>query len=511
MSSSEDGGEGIRVTVNAEKDTEIFVIDGAFNLRVRGVGRVEEKLEPGLYKLRFRTGPLVQEVHEVVESGRGPFTFTMPPLEFASPAPLAHTGTTHLYQEEAAAHLSREVHRRIGTGSQIFLFARCYTGNAFSARAKVDDPARGLTLHDVGGRLLVDFEQDAQAGSGSDASAGCTVELAPGAYRLRGRTERWGALEQTIVASPGWQTQVFLWQTDDDRSRVPDLSGTCILLAELGTGFSPDSGTLRSSELARVALAQRRVFMPRHQLREMLGSDVTNPMVGIYASHALVGDREADHDLLTAVTDRLRRLLGEHPDVEALRLHLDGSAGTRYRFETPPMLASSWSLVVAASEHLPELVPRGSLAARASTALWGDGPWLIWMADGLEDDAWRTDLTLGAVVGRIADIAAGIDPDEIGIPRADIGLNAAEEALLSIVSPRVRTTQASASTGFTVPTGPAADVPDTSPDPPSVGATLAARLGVPLAALESVAANLLYKLEAPGGTEVPSGSEQAGS
>lgn len=494
MSSSEGGGERIRVTVNAEKDTEIFVIDGAFNLRVRGVGHIDEKLEPGLYKLKFRTGPLVQEMHAVVEAGRGRFDFTMPPLEFASPAPLAHTGTTHRYQEEAAAHLSREVHRRIGTGSQIFLFARCYTGNAFSDRPKVNDPARGLTLHDLGGRLLADIEDDAQAASGSDASAGCTVELAPGAYRLRGRTERWGALEQTIFASSGWQTQVFLWQTDDDRSRVPDLSGTCILMAELGTGFSPDSDALRSSELARVALAERRVFMPRHQLRDMLGSDIANPMVGIYASHALVGAGEADRDLLTAITDKLRRLLGEHPDVEALRLHLDGSAGTGYRFETPPMLASSWSLVVAASEHLPELVPRGSLAARASTALWGDGPWLIWLADGLEDEARTTDLTLGAVLGRIADIAADIEPDEIGIPRADIGLNAAEEALLSVLGPRVHTTRPPMSTGLTVPPGPAANVPDTSPDPPSVGATVAARLGVPLSALEGVAVNLLYKL-----------------
>ncbi|HEV2758677.1 MAG TPA: hypothetical protein VGV86_03820 [Acidimicrobiales bacterium] len=499
----------ISVTVTAEKNTEIFVIDGAFNLRARGVGRVDEKLEPGLYKLKFRSGPLVQEMHEVVEAGQGPFEFTCPPLEFASPAPLAQTSTTHGYQEEAAAELSRQVHRRIGTGSQIFLFARCYTGKAFSSRPKVDDPARGLTLHDLEGRLLVDFEHDARAGAGSDASAGCTVELAPGAYRLRGRTERWGALEQMIVASAGWQTQVFLWQTDDDGRRVPDLSGTCVLLAELGTGFSPDSGTLRSSELARVALAERRVFMPRHQLREMLGSEVDNPMVGIYASHALVSAGEADRDLLTAVTDKLRQLLGEHPDVEALRLHLDGAAGTPYRFQAPPMLASSWSLVLAASEHLPELVPRGSLAARASTALWGDGPWLIWMADGFDDEAWRTERTLGAVLGRIAEVAPSMDPDEIGIPRAEIALSAAEEALLSAVSPLVRSTQESASSGLMVPTGPAADVPGTAPAPSSIEATLAARLGVPLAALDGLAARLLSKLESQGGTEDRSDPEEA--
>src|SRR5687768_9266727 len=121
MSSSEAAGDRIPVTVHAGKDSEIFVIDGEFNLKARGVGQLQRDLEPGLYKLKFREGTLIQEVHIAVESGGDPLEHTSPPMLFASPAPLAHTSTTHEYQEEAAARLSRKVHGRIADGSQIFV------------------------------------------------------------------------------------------------------------------------------------------------------------------------------------------------------------------------------------------------------------------------------------------------------------------------------------------------------------------------------------------------------
>lgn len=493
MSSSEGGTESVPVTVNAEKDTEIFVIDAAFNLKARGVEQLNEELDPGLYKLKFRTGDLVQEVHAVVEPGGGPVEFTSPPSHFASPAPLSETGTTDGRQEEAAAHLSREVHRHLGSGSQIFLFTRCYTGHvADPAALKVDNPARGLSLHDPQGRLLVDFERESKPGSGSDPAAGCTVELEPGSYRLRVRTQQWGALEQAVVASPGWQTQIFLWHTDDEGARVPDLAGACVLLVELGAGFDPDSHQLRSSELARVALAEGRVFMPRHQLEEMVSYEVVDPMAAIYACHALVGAGEADPDLLAAVIDRLRGLVGAHPDVEALDFFLQGSAGTGHRYEMPPMLASSWSLVVSASARQPELVPPGSLAARVSTALWGDGPWLIWLADGLEQHAGKIHGSLDAAVSRIADLAGATKTDEVGVHDPGAELDDAEEALLSVVLPLAR--PASASRRLSLPTGPATEVPHALPAPPTLEANVADRLGVPPAAVEGLTASLLTKL-----------------
>ena len=494
MSSSEGPDEKIPVTVHAGKDSEIFVIDGGFNLKARGVGHLHRDLEPGLYKLKFREGPLIQEVHIVVEAGGDPLEHTSPPMLFASPAPLAHTGTTHEYQEEAAARLSREVHRRIAPGSQIFVFARTFSGPERSAAKKVRKPARGLTLHDPDGRLLVDLEHDAQGGPGPDPSAGCTVDLAPGAYRLRAQTERWGPLEQTIVASPGWQTQVFLGQTDDDGRMVPDLSGAAVFLVEMGAGFVPDAEAPRSSELARVALGERRVFLPRHQLLEMVSSGDINPMAAIYAAHAVAGAaQDDDRELLTAVTDRLRDMLGKHPDVEALSLFVEGSAGIGYRYETPPMLASSWSLVVSAATQRAELVPRGSLAAQVATALWGDGPWLIWLADRLQEEARRTSVPLGDAVSRIAELA-NVAPSEAGIPQAAVDLNDAEEALLSVVSPRQGPARAPAPPPLSMPLG-SAEVPGASVAPPSFEVGVAARLGVPLASLEGVAATLLRKLE----------------
>jgi hypothetical protein len=294
------------------------------------------------------------------------------------------------------------------------------------------------------------------------------------------------------VASPGWQTQFFLWQTDDEDARVPDLAAAGDLLAELGAGFDPDSDQLRSGELARLALAERRVFMPRHQLKKMLRSEVTDPMAAIYACHALVAAGEADNDLLAAAVGELRRLVGAHPDVEALDLFLQGSTGSGYRYEVPPMLASSWSLVVSASARRPELVPPESLSVRVSTALWGDGPWLIWMAGDLDQHAGTIDVSLDAAVSRIADLAAPIETDAIGALDPGTELDDAEEALLSVIMPLARS--GPTPRRLSLPTGPATEVPDDLPDRPSLKATVADRLGVPPAAVEGVTASLLTKL-----------------
>ena len=224
----------------------------------------------------------------------------------------------------------------------------------------------------------------------------------------------------------------------------------------------------------------------------MVGSRDINPMAAIYAAHAVAGAaKHDDRELLTAVTERLRDVLGKHPDVEALRLLVNGSTG--YRYEAPPMLASSWSLVVSAATQRADLVPRGSLAAQVATALWGDGPWLVWLADRLEEDARRTGVPIGDAVSRIAELA-NVAPSEDEIPQAAVDLNDAEEALLSVVSPRQGPARAPARPRLSMPVG-SAEVPGPAVAPPSFEVGVAARLGVPLASLEGVAASLLRKLE----------------
>src|SRR6266508_3779842 len=83
---------------------------------------VSARLDLGLYKIKFRAGSLIQEVHQEVAPGAGTIRVTGPTLRFSSAAPLETTRTTHEYHEDAARALSREVHRTLGEGSQLFLF-----------------------------------------------------------------------------------------------------------------------------------------------------------------------------------------------------------------------------------------------------------------------------------------------------------------------------------------------------------------------------------------------------
>jgi hypothetical protein len=119
----------------------------------------------------------------------------------------------------------------------------------------------------------------------------------------------------------------------------------------------------------------------RDLLPQLLPEKFDNPMLGILGAHLLLLRSNPDLGLLDEVVRNLRILLPGHPDVEALALRLPAAqltAATAFEFASPPMLFKSWSLVVASSVARAEIVPTGSLAARAAELLWGSGAWLVW-------------------------------------------------------------------------------------------------------------------------------------
>lgn len=142
-----------------------------------------------------------------------------------------------------------------------------------------------------------------------------------------------------MVVSEGWQTQVFLFRRTfgkGEESRRPDLSEASVLMGRTGSGFYPDRDDERWTELARLALAGNRKAMPsRDDLREMLVHKFEDPMLGIYAAHLLLREPEIRVDLLEIVLGNLFSMLGEHPDVQALRLKLDELRGRELSVEVP--------------------------------------------------------------------------------------------------------------------------------------------------------------------------------
>jgi hypothetical protein len=515
----------VKVDIKADPGTEIFLINSRFQRVAQGVGRLTAAVEPGLYKVKYRAGSRILEEHLEVVSGSSPVHLSAPSVPYYSSAPLATAQTTHEYHEDAAGKLSRTVHERVGEGSEIFVFARTWTEERHRRRVPPvptnHHPAKGLTLRAADGSLLVDLAKASQRQLGNDPWAGCTVAVDPGAYRLRVDTPRWGALEQTIIASKGWQTQVFLLQDDFAEGPTsagrrpefrPDLSEASVLMARKGRGFDPANDDLRLVELARQSLVTgRNVFSP-DDLDRLFTKKRTRPMLGIYGAHALLA--QGTRRNIAEIVKALRTIVPGHPDVEALNLALASRPSMTQTFGMPPMLASSWSIIVAKSTKQPGLVPPGSLSSQIAPILWGNGPWLIWLADQLPAAAQTPMLSLSEALASIVGMADSIQLDPASIVDK---LSDMEAALFSAVAPVGPRQSGSASgsgvvatSGFDRPMdvgpgfgGPIAtpDAPVPPPEPPSADAdpqraytALGRALGLPPSSLLVAADELSKKL-----------------
>jgi hypothetical protein len=128
----------------------------------------------------------------------------------------------------------------------------------------------------------------------------------------------------------------------------------------------------------------------------MIWRDYKNPMLGIYGAHQLLLSEKlepSDLDLLRNVTSTLQNMIGAHPDVIALDVFLNDLStnvpvyqAPSYRtvYQAPPMLRSSWNILVKASIAHPEIVRAGSLASYVADRIWGDGTWLVWQSSSTD-------------------------------------------------------------------------------------------------------------------------------
>ncbi|MBC7911580.1 MAG: hypothetical protein H7Y30_13820, partial [Pyrinomonadaceae bacterium] len=325
----------------ADESAEVFIIDGRFNLVARGRGlRNTFNLTPGIYTVKVRAGFESREQHAVLLNKTEEVDFER--IHFPSPAPLVDTGKTHEYHIAAAVSESRRVRVQNGSGSSIFVFVRDWTSQERSEAGSEPNrqPQRGLKLTDARGKVIVDLDKKSYLNKNNDPWAACNVQVNPGIYRLALELASGDLIEQTVVASRQWQTQVFLLQRDygaDSSDRRADLLGASILLSK--NGFNPNDPRNRLIEAARLGLVNTRQVLPEQVVNSMLTEKFDNPMLGIFGAHLLLLGKSIKPNLLHKVVVNLRKLLGEnqHPDVEALALRL-GINKTSYIFEHPPML-----------------------------------------------------------------------------------------------------------------------------------------------------------------------------
>lgn len=377
MSSSDIGAPKVRLRVRGADETVHITVVGADLRRVgHGVGALDLELPPGIYAARFQAGGSVREQRIVLRPERGDAELVEGEIAFRSPVPLARTRTLRDGHARAAQALSRTPQDGLGSGGALLVFVRDLD------RRGRGTAARGLTLHRAGDGPVADLEERAERSrDDGPAWAGCTLRLDPGAYLLRSTGGDTGPIEQTVVVAEGWQTQVFLARRGAARTRRgrrADLAGAAVLMARVDTGFDPAREDLRATEIARLGLRDQRNAVRDRIMRDALYRKWDNPMLGLYGAHLMLQRSELDEDLLAEVIRNLRELLGEHPDVMALRLRPGDPGVPAGDFAVPPMLHSSWDLVVRASVERPELVPGDSLSAASADRVLAGAPWLSW-------------------------------------------------------------------------------------------------------------------------------------
>ena len=427
------------LSVRAEPGVSITVVNANLKPVASGAGTLHEKLPPGLYEVQLLAGHALSR--HVMRLGPEGSSFQAPAIDFPSPAPVSPNEADEAVAQEAS-RLSRRPAQRFGRGAQLLVVVR---DNARVARANA---AAGLSLRSLDGRRVADLERlsTPSADGARPVWAIVCLELDPKPYLLRVATGS-ATLEQTVILVGGWQTQVFLDRKSFGSAparRRASLPDAAVLMARNAAGFDPSRPDLRLTELARIALLDRRAILGPQDLDALVYGKWENPMLGLYGANVLLATGARNIRQLDVMRRNLRRLLGDHPDV----LALDVRAGERvHPVAVPPMLRASWDALVAATAARPELVAADSLAGRIADHLFGTGVWLTWRAPKARSakrppqavETGRLTDAIDQLVAALVDAPKAVDAARSGEgPTTD--LSSASQSVVALASELARET-----------------------------------------------------------------------
>lgn len=399
--SSESSGKVKLIAKSGYPTGEVIVRNSLLREEGRGTNSVEMDLAPGLYEVLFQVGNARSE--KLIELPAGltePFVVLAENLKVDSAALVKSPQGSYSLDsaEDPAVTLSAMPPKpSIGTGAEVFICVREAQGDDPQPFPSPSNPAANLNLFDFADNLVFSCSAAETIGG----TCGVVIEIAPGPYLLRLERGTGDPLEQTVYLSEGWRTQIFLplqMISTSDEELSPNLANASILLTLPGVPFDPDIPENAWVESARQDLASGRAVVPLADvkeameaardvrrtttdpaaLKETLRHKFTNPMLGVYAAHLMMASDTKELALLRELADNLKVVLGDHPDVLSLYLWMDKAAGSP-PFLSPPMLRTSWSVLVNRSLPRTDVVPRGSYSARIGDRIWGSGAWLTWL------------------------------------------------------------------------------------------------------------------------------------
>jgi hypothetical protein len=398
----------------ADAATEIFLIDGDFNLAGKIIGKGSFSATPGLYKLKVRGGNTT--VEKIITVSEGMKTIVLEPVKFTSPVPLTNTATTDAKHEDAVRQaIERPPDASAGSGSAIVIVVRVSPCSPLQVTPPAN-PARGLKVLSMDGTTLADLEALARFDPSSPvAIATINIAVAPGAYRLALDSDG-RRIEQIVFASGGWQTQVYAFTGRDGRA---DLVNAAITIRK---DFAPDDMGLRLEQIALAAFRDDRKILS-DDVRARIADPVAPPVLALLGALLLIreaknskqemedkgekGEHVDNRAAVAAIVTNLRAALkpDSHPDVEAIAIGA-GKANPSYDFHgSPTMFRASWRLLLKASVANASLIAAQSFAARVGTRIWGDGPWLIYLASEDSMAAERVNAWQNNALDILSDVA----------------------------------------------------------------------------------------------------------
>lgn len=439
----------------------VTVIDHNLMKVYTATGELHLRDFPGVYKVRTQIGRDLGTIkEEILVLDREMARDSMEARALPSPAPIpgsAFTHESHVWPfAEAASSRGVFADKRAGS-AQISVLSRYWTDEFSTAvRTLSLHPMQGLEIFRPNGQLLARMEEECRFDdkSTSDRVAVWEQNVEPGVYFLRIVPPDGGQLEASIVAAPGWLTQLAIKRPTPIVGQSKGMPGTptgdaAIFMRDLrrpsgpsgqeavqesyaldsaNEGELPQAGQDAVIEAARIAFAQGRNLLADARgikLQKLLLEEFDDPVGGIIGGHLLLramdagtGRDPALEDIFTAAVARLRGLVRIwHPDVEALALRsADLAARPNKPLTAPPMFSRSWRLIVEASYDNPDLIP-ASLWSRVH-ANRSIGPYFVWATDQASRSAHAQQLEQWKTVHETRPTAAMASPVGGPEPRA---------------------------------------------------------------------------------------------
>ena len=361
---------------------QLNLYDDRLRLVAQGVGRLEQDLPPGLYRIEATLLDGWQQKYLQVLPGQTTYLYqnqwqaqVLP--DTAAPYSTRYSRTHHEDQMMPAGEWSRKITDPDQHGdSRIFIFIR----TAYEKKTPLPVPLVGLALLHWSDTpsLITDFLDHTHTGF-NDGYLAYTADLPSGPYLLAylspdGSSE-WRC--QPIWLCKDFESQIFIpWR---DGLQLQDLS---LSMARKGQGFNYYDFQAVAAESVLRGLYLGKNLASSEEMHELLQYKFDNPWLGILGAYAMLLDLETpSRELFSIVLSNLENRIGlpaAFPDLAALRLKPEQPAAQPFDF--PPMIQAGLRKAGELDALFPETLSAGSLSEYALSRLLGDSAWTAWYA-----------------------------------------------------------------------------------------------------------------------------------